>query len=215
MTESAASGTSLADEDWKSTWDTMLEAVGTDLSKGRMVRGADPIERSTVRRYLEPLEFDCALHYDPEVARRHGFADVTAPYTSVLTFTIPAMWRPGRVLFASQDRDAQPASSPINGDDLRVAPQLTGFFATDIEMDFVRPPVVGEHLSKRGNVLVSCVPKWISVGRGAFMTLESEVVTDSGDVIARVRNTVFAYEPVGPPPSVPAAGSAEGSQSAG
>jgi hypothetical protein len=187
-------------DDWTATWAPMMAAVGTDLSGGRTVRGADPIERSTVRRYLEPLEFDCGLHYDPEVATSHGYADVTAPYTSVLTFTIPAMWEPGRQLFTSDERDAQPAFSPINGDDLRVAPQLTGFFATDIEMDFIRPPTVGDHLSRRGNVLMSCQPKWISVGRGAFMTLESEVVTDLGEVIGRVRNTVFAYEPVGPPP---------------
>ena len=125
---------------------------------------------------------------------------MTAPYTSLLTFTIPAMWVPGQSLFTSDERDAQPAYSPINGDDLRIAPQLTGFFATDIEMDFVRPPVVGEHLSRRGNVLLSCSPKWISVGRGAFLTLESEVVNDDGEVVARVRNTVFAYEPVGPRP---------------
>lgn len=187
--------------DWADTWTPMLAAVGTDLSNGRVVGGADPIERSAVRRYLEPLEFDCSLHYDPEAARACGYADVTAPYTSILTFTIPPMWVPGQKLFASDDRDAQPSSSPINGDDLRVAPELTGFFATDIEMDFLRPPIVGEHLSRRGNVLLSCVPKWISVGRGAFLTLESEVVTDDGEVVARVRNTVFAYEPVGPPPS--------------
>jgi hypothetical protein len=117
----------------------------------------------------------------------------------VLTFTIPAMWNPGETLFASDERDAQPASSPIDGAYLRIAPHVTGFFATDIEMDFIRPPTVGDHLSKRGNVLLSCVPKWISVGRGAFMTLESEVVTDEGEVIGRIRNTVFAYEPVGPP----------------
>ena len=178
----------------------MLAAVGTDLSQGRTVRGADPIEASTIRRYLEPLEFDCALHYDPAIAARHGFAGITAPYTSILTYTIPAMWEPGQHLFTSDQRDAQPAFSPINGDDLRVAPELTGFFATDIEMDFLRPPVVGEHLSKRGNVLLSCVPKWISVGRGAFLTLQSEVVTDTGEVVARIRTVVFAYEPVGPPP---------------
>ena len=118
----------------------------------------------------------------------------------MLTFTIPAMWEPGRHLFTSDDKDAQPAFSPINGDDLRVAPQLTGFFATDIEMDFVRPPVAGDHLSRRGNVLLSCHPKWISVGRGAFMTLESEVVTGDEEVIGRVRNTVFAYEPMKSPP---------------
>ena len=198
--------TTVTADDWTATWQPMLDAVGTDLSQGRIVRAADPIERSTVRRYLEPLEFDCALHYDVEVARRHGHPDVTAPYTSVLTFTIAPMWGPGQVLFTSNERDAQPSSSPINGDDLRVAPHLTGFFATDIEMDFIRPPAVGEWLSRRGNVLLSCAPKWISVGRGAFMTLESEVVTEGGEVVGRVRNTVFAYEPVGPPPSAPTAG---------
>lgn len=191
----------VATDDWVSTWEPMMARVGTDLSHGRVVAGADPIERGAIRRYLEPLEFDCALHHDPDAARAHGFADVTAPYTSVLTFTIPPMWTPGQRLFTSDARDAQPSSSPINGDDLRVAPHLTGFFATDIEMDFLRPPVAGEHLSRRGNVLLSCVPKWISVGRGAFMTLESEVITGDGEVVARVRNTVFAYEPVGPPPA--------------
>ena len=189
----------MTDEPWESTWEPMIARVGEDLSGGSILRGADPIERSAVRRYLEPLEFDCALHYDPAVARDHGYTDVTAPYTSVLTFTIPAMWNPGETLFASDERDAQPASSPIDGAYLRIAPHVTGFFATDIEMDFIRPPAVGDHLSKRGNVLLSCLPKWISVGRGAFMTLESEVVTDEGEVIGRIRNTVFAYEPVGPP----------------
>ncbi len=189
------------DEEWTATWGPMVAKVGTDLSHGEVTRGADPIERGAIRRYLEPLELDCPLHYDPETARAHGFGDVTAPYTSVLTFTIPPMWNPGQQLFTSDERDAQPSSSPINGDYLRVAPHITGFFATDIEMDFIRPPVAGEHLSKRGNVLLSCLPKWISVGRGAFMTLESEVVTDDGEMVARIRNTVFAYEPVGPPPA--------------
>lgn len=185
---------------WTDVWAGMANKVGMDLSGGSSVHGADPIERSTIRRYLEPLEFDCPLHYDPAVARAHGFSDVTAPYSSYLTFTIAPMWVPGRTLFTSADRDAQPESSPINGDDLRVSPEITGFFATDIELDFIRPAVAGEHLSKRGNVLMSCSPKWISVGRGAFLTLQSEYVNDSGQVVGRIRNTVFAYEPVGPPP---------------
>jgi hypothetical protein len=40
----------LAGADWTTMWDTMLAAVGTDLSQGRTVRGADPIEASTIRR---------------------------------------------------------------------------------------------------------------------------------------------------------------------
>jgi acyl dehydratase len=184
------------DTAWQATWEPLIAAVGTDLSAGRVTRGADPIERSTVRRYLEPLELDCPLHLDPDVARAHGHPDVTAPYTSVLTYTIAPMWRPGRRLFTSDERDAQPASSPIDGGTLRVAPWITGFFATDIELDFLRPPVVGDHLSRRGETLLSCSPKWISVGRGAFLTLQSDIVTDTGEVIARWRSTVFAYEPV-------------------
>ena len=50
--------TTVTADDWTTTWQPMLDAVGTDLSKGRVVRAADPIERSTVRRYLEPLEFE-------------------------------------------------------------------------------------------------------------------------------------------------------------
>ena len=190
------------DDRWMAVWDSMIGRVGTDITEGEVMWGADPIERSAVRRYLEPLELDCPLHHDPEVARAHGFADVVAPYTSFLTFTIPAMWEPGQELFTSDDRDAQPASSPINGDLLRISPEITGFFATDMEIDFLRPPVVGERLGRRGSVLKSCEPKWTSVGRGAFLTLEAEICSDAGDVVARIRNTVFAYEPVGPPPAV-------------
>jgi hypothetical protein len=196
-------------DDWTATWAPMVAAVGTDQDPGGVVWGADPIERSTVRRYLEPLELDCALHLDPLAARQHGYDDVIAPYTSFVTFTLPAMWEPGRRLFTSAERDAQPESSPIDGDDLRVAPEVTGFFATDMEVDFVRPAVVGERLGRRGRVLTACVPKWTAVGRGAFMTFESEVITEGGDVVARVRNTVFAYEPVGPPPPAPSGSSPE------
>jgi hypothetical protein len=185
---------------WTAKWATMAERVGTDLSDGDTVWGADPIERSAIRRYLEPLELDCALHYDLAEARRLGFPDVVAPYTSVISFTIPPMWEPGQQVFTSDARDAQPAISPINGDAFRLDASVTGFFATDMEIDFTRPPVAGDRLGRRGSVLLACAPKWTSVGRGAFLTVESEIVNQHGETIARIRNTVFAYEPVGPPP---------------
>jgi acyl dehydratase len=184
------------------TWEPMIGRIGTDVTDGKVTWGADPIERSAVRRYLEPLELDCALHYDVDVAREHGYPEVTAPYSSFITFAIPPMWEPGQRVLTSDDRDAQPALSPIDGEALRVAPEVTGFFATDMEIDFLRPPVVGDRLGRRGGVLKACVPKWTTVGRGAFMTLEAEVITETGEVVARVRNTVFAYEPVGPPSAV-------------
>ena len=57
-------------DDWTMTWSALIARIGSDLTDGAVTWGADPIERSSVRRYLEPLEFDSALHYDPEAARR-------------------------------------------------------------------------------------------------------------------------------------------------
>jgi hypothetical protein len=196
-------------DDWTGTWSQLVSRVGCDLIDGAVTWGADPVERSSVRRYLEPLEFDCALHYDPDIARANGFDDVIAPYTSAITYVIPATWAPGQRVFTSDERDAQPAVSAIDGGSVGVPPGITGFFATDMDLEFLRPPTVGERLGRRGNVLKACVPKWISVGRGAFLTFESEIITAQFEVIARMRNMAFAYEPVGPPPVADVVGAAQ------
>jgi acyl dehydratase len=64
-------------------------------------------------------------------------------------------------------------------------------------MDFVRPVAVGERVGRRGRKLVSCKPKETSMGRGAFITWESELVTGDGDVVAYVRTGTYAYNPHG------------------
>jgi N-terminal half of MaoC dehydratase len=69
-------------DDWTVTWSAPIARIGSAHTDGAVTWGADPIERSSVRRYLEPLEFDYAMHYDPEAARRHGFTDVIAPILS-------------------------------------------------------------------------------------------------------------------------------------
>ena len=65
-------------------------------------------------------------------------------------------------------------------------------------MEFLRPVTVGERVGRRGQRLISCTPKQTSMGRGAFMTWESELVTDRGEVVARVRTGTYAYNPVQP-----------------
>ncbi len=181
---------------WQEDWQPLVDAVGRDFSDGSTVYGADAVEAGSIRRWLEPLEFDCALHYDEQAALDHGLTAISAPYTAALTFAIPATWIPGREVFTSAERDAQPAYTPINKPDLKLGPETTGFFATDIELDFVRPAVLGERLGVRGFRLISCVPKQTSVGRGAFMTWESEVVDAHGEVVVRQRTSTYAYNPI-------------------
>jgi len=182
--------------DWRRAWDPMVAAIGQDFSDGQVSYGADPVTASDIRRFLEPLEFACPLHTDQAAAQAAGFADVTMPYSAVLSWTIPAMWSPGDPpLFDDDTRDAQPARTPINNPDPGLGPPTTGFFATDMELDFVRPVTAGERLGRRGRRLVACTPKETSVGRGAFMTWETDFVDADGEVIARMRSGTYSYQP--------------------
>ena len=181
---------------WTDEWQEVVDAVGQDFSDGQTHYGADRVEQSIVRRFCEPLEFGCALHYDADVARQHGYSDVISPYTATLSWAIPAMWEPGDdPIFTSDDRNAQPARTPINNQGFPLGPRTSGFFATDVQIDFIRPVALGERVGRRGHKLVSCTPKETAVGRGAFMVWESEIVDEAGAVVVRMRTGTYAYQP--------------------
>lgn len=180
---------------WQEAWAPLRAAVGQDLGSAEVRWGADAIEPGTLRRWLEPLEFDAPVHRDREAARAAGHDDVIAPYTSLLTFALPATWTPGAPVFTDASRDAQPTYSPITTPELPGAPPTTGFFATDLEFEFVRPPRLGDRVGTRGLRLVACEPKQTKVGRGAFLTWETEVVDGDEQVIARQRVSAYAYNP--------------------
>ena len=56
-------------EQWISEWDEAIEAIGQDFSDGEKHIAADVVELGAIRRYCEPLEFDCPIHYDEATAR--------------------------------------------------------------------------------------------------------------------------------------------------
>lgn len=182
-------------DDWKAAWQPLIDRVGQDIGPPGIVWGADAVEAGTVRRFIEPLEFDCPLHYDRAIARAHGHADIIAPCTSLTTFTIPPIWVPGKTVFDSPGRDAQPVSISQRNQLPPEAPPYTSYFGTDVEIDFLRPVVVGERLGRRGQLLLRCQPKETKVGRGAFVTWETEIVTTDGEVVARQRMGMFYYSP--------------------
>lgn len=179
--------------DWKAAWQPMIDAVGTDFSNGKNTPGADVVEKGLIRRFLEPLEFDCELHYDEEVAQKYGYETVIAPYSSLYTWTLPPYWIPGKKLFTSAERNAQPENSPVTPMETDLAPKTTGYFATNIEADYLRPIVVGDRLTRKGEVLLSCIPKETSVGRGAFMVWETKIVNQKDEEIAVFRMETYSY----------------------
>jgi hypothetical protein len=183
--------------DWQEAWAPMVAAVGSVFGGGDVVYGADRVEAGLVRRYVEPLELASGLHHDADVARAYGHPDVIAPYTSLLMFCVPAIWEPGDPpVFTTAGHDAQPARSPVAERRSRLQPYTSEYFATDMEMDFMRPVTIGERVGRRRSQrLVACTPKETSVGRGAFLVWESQVVDERGEVLARMRTGVYSYVP--------------------
>jgi hypothetical protein len=181
---------------WQDAWQPVVDAVGTDFGGGDAIEGADAVDASALRRYLEPLELDCPLHHDERVAREHGYGGVVAPFSSYFTFVAPPMWRPGSsAVFTSDERDAQPQGVAVRRFATGLEPPYTGYFAADFELDLLLPVVLGDRLARAGMTLVSCSPKETSVGRGAFMTWEWEVRNQRSEAVARFRNTMYLYNP--------------------
>lgn len=180
-------------QDWTVAWQPVIGCVGRDFAPGLAPPDADPVERGAIRRYLEPLEFDCPLHSDPEVARAYGYDDVVLPCTALMSFTLEPAWRPGETLFDSADRDAQPLRSAVTGVRCPLEPPTTGFFATEYEVEYLRPVVAGDRLARRGATLLACLPKETKVGRGAFLTWATEIVNQRGEVVAHMRSSFFRY----------------------
>jgi acyl dehydratase len=186
---------------WARAWQPMIDAVGTEFGDGVAQQGPDAVEQGAVRRFAESLEFGCPLHYDRAVARRHGYRDVVAPVSSIITFTIAPLWRPGEPpVFTSPERDAQPSRSGLGPRLTGLEPATTGYFAAETGLDYLAPAVVGDRLARVGNLLVSCVPKETSVGRGAFITWQYEIRNQHAEAVARVRSTAYSYVPHPDPP---------------
>lgn len=178
---------------WAQAWAPVQAQVGQTFPQDY---GAGPvIEAEAVWRYLEPLEFDCPLHHDREAARRCGYPDIVVPATAMLSFALPRAWRPGQPFFDSPERNATPKVAALGGPLTGLEPPLTGFFAADYEVDFLGLAFVGDQLRRRGATLLRCDVKETRVGRGAFLTWQSEIVNQRDEVLARQRMTYFRYAP--------------------
>lgn len=182
-------------DEWKAAWQPVIDRIGNSLTSGDVQWAPDRVEAGAIRRWLEPLEFDCALHDDREVAQAQGYLDIVAPVTSLGTFAAPPLRAKGVCLFTEAERNAQPHVRSLRPPLPAEAPPVSGYFATDMAFEYLRPVTVGERLGRRGLRLVACIPKETRVGRGAFVTFEVELISSHGDVVSRMRYGLFCYNP--------------------
>ena len=183
------------------TWDDLQNAVGRDFSDGQTRYATDVVERWAIRAFCEPMEMDCPLHWDDDEARKWGYRGIIAPHSSIsFTFTTIARWHPGdptrwtdphREDAAYQDN---PRSNSDRATKLPMPPTSQSFLA-DLEVEYYRPVYVGDRLGARGQKLLSVKVRRTSVGFGAFLTFEREVVNQYGELVAHVRSGSYRFNP--------------------
>ena len=190
------------------TWDDLVAAIGQDFSGGEVTEAIETVDPSSIRKYCEPLEIDCPLYYDDEVARKHGFKGVIAPWSSFGAVSGNGFWKPADgEIWDSADPDhtimgvgARPRPGSRQPIPLPM-PETNGAFATDIEIEYLRPVYLGDRLSRRGRKLVSVMLRETRVGYGAFVVTESETMNQRGELVSRSRNGSYSYIVGGKGPS--------------
>lgn len=182
-------------EDWAREWDAAIAVVGQDFSGGLEIEAVDAIELGAVRKFCEPLEFDCPLHHDEALAQEHGYRGVLAPLSGVsATWLDTGSWQPGwTTRYPEPDPNIDIVREPPRNQPEPPFPPTEAGFATDIEVEYFEPPCVGDRLTVKGRKLVSVLPRETRVGRGAFFIWEREVYNQRGDLVAKLRNGGYRY----------------------
>src|SRR5262245_29621672 len=142
------------EEAWARAWQPMVGAVGTDFAAGVGEAGPDRVDAGAIRKLAEPLELDCPLHHDRELAVRLGYRDIPVPVSGIVPFTIVPVWQPGAApVFTEADRNAQPARTRSGPQHTGLEPPVSAFFAADSSAEYLAPVVAGDRLTRQGNKL--------------------------------------------------------------
>lgn len=167
------------------SWEDAEAFLGKPLTP---VEGIDEVTRPAIRQRLEVFELDCPLHLDPQVAQEHGYRDVVAPQTMIMTWAMPAYWKPGDAAGTHESILWPPM------DLLQIPAPGEQVFGTDSELEFFAPVHPGDRITSVSK-LVDINRKRTRVGDGAFMTLEIDYTNQHGELVARGRLSGFRYTP--------------------
>lgn len=169
------------------SWEEAEACIGKVVGQ---TKSPDPVELGAIRRWLEPKEFDCALHTDAETAKSAGYKDVIAPSTMAFTYGIGPYWSPEDGL-SEPGYEPRQISIPVIFD---VPAPCTLSFATTVEIEFFDPIYVGDRITCTSK-LVSIIRKDLRVGKGAFFKQEDTYTNQDDEVVAIAHLDIFRFSP--------------------
>ena len=178
------------------TWQDLERAVGEDFSDGEVQWALEPVEWTSIRRYCESIESDFPLFHSDNEAQKYGYRGIICPASHIQNHTGSGLWRPGDpTRWPTSDRNytssgvGQASTRPVP------APITTAAFATDKEVEYLKPVYIGDHLGSRGRKLLSVNVRETSVGLGAFTIFETEWINQDGETVALSRSGGYQYNP--------------------
>lgn len=169
------------------TWEEAQSYVGKVVG---VSHGADKVDQSSVRRWLEPKEFSCPLFDEEQVAIEAGYLSQIAPSTMAMSYGQPSHWQSGDARTKNCDEPKQ-IPIPVIFD---VPAPFTLSFATSMEMEFFQPLVHGDQLIVT-HELVSLFEKELKVGKGAFFKQKDTYCNQKNEIVAVGILDIFRFNP--------------------
>ena len=164
-----------------------LEEAQKWLGQEKTFEGVDEVTRSDIRRKLEVYCFYCPLHYDDAAAQAHGYPMLIAPATMAPLWAMPAYWSPGQPTIFTPDINEKNGTVRFD-----IPTPFTKGFNSASEVEFHEPLYPGERL--RGRIRLSEItPKRTRLGDGVFLTTETRLTKQTGELVATQRATAYRY----------------------
>ncbi len=172
----------------KSHAEILAELEGS-LGQEIEFEGVDEVTQNDIRRKLEVYCFDCPLHYDPLVAQAHGYRTVVAPLAMTSLWAVPPYWTPG------EPSPWAPGLKERNGTRKMETPEpFPRGFNAGHEWEAFEPLYPGDKL-RGSSKLAKVEPKKTRLGEGVFITNETRLSKQTGELVLVARSTSYRYEP--------------------
>jgi acyl dehydratase len=164
------------------TWEQAEGLIGTTIAE---LPSADPVSAADIRRKLEVIGLDCALHVDEELARAHGYDTIVSPVSMARVWAMPAYWSPGQPRIGTDVMSTPIPATEVPG----VGDTM---IATGVRMEYLAPMYPGDRISGAA-VLRKVTRKETRVGPGAFIVVETTYTNQRDEVVAIETVTLLRY----------------------
>jgi 3-methylfumaryl-CoA hydratase len=166
-----------------------LDELRAWIGRETAFEGVDQVTLNDIRRKLEVYCFDCPLHSDERQAQAHGYRTIVAPVSMTPLWSMQPYWSPG------DPSPYLPGLREKNGTGRTdvPTPYPKGLNASS-EREFFEPVYPGDRLHGVWKI-TEITEKTTSLGEGSFITTETHISKQTGELAAIHRTTAFRYYP--------------------